>query len=86
MTTNPSQVIVSIEHHAFASIHSLTAHHRDFPEVRGVGESAEAAARRLAELLEITLDNAPSDWRRENIEHAIGDVRAFAARGQTECT
>jgi hypothetical protein len=84
MTTNPSQVIVSTEHSRFASIHSLAAHHRDFPEVRGMGESPEAAAKRLAELLAITLDNAPSDWRRENIEHAIDDVRAFAARGRKE--
>jgi hypothetical protein len=80
MTSNPSQVIVSTQRYACASIHALAVHHRDFPEVRGEGGSPEDAASRLAELLSITLDNAPSDWRRENIEKAIADVRAYAQR------
>jgi len=78
MTSNPSQVIVSNEDVAHASIHALAVHHRDFPEVRGEGGSLKDAASRLAELLSLTLDNAPSDWRREIIQQAIEDVRAFA--------
>ena len=35
---------------------------------------------RLAELLSSTLDNAPSDWARQNVQQAIADVRAFAER------
>ena len=83
MTSNPSQVIVTTEDHSYASIRALAAHHRDYPEVRGEGGSPEDAASRLAELLSISLDNAPSDWRRENIQQAIEDVRAFAARGRS---
>jgi len=81
MTSNPSQVIVTSEDHGRASIHSLSAHHRDFPEVRAEGESPMDAALRLAELLSVTLDSAPSDWRRQIVEQAIEDVRAFAEHG-----
>ena len=82
MTSNPSQVIVSTEDHLCASVHSLAVHHRDFPEVRGEGQSTEDAASRLAELLLLSLDNAPSAWRRETIQQAIEDVRAFAGQGR----
>jgi hypothetical protein len=78
MTSNPSQVIVSNEDVVHSSIHSLAVHHRDFPEVRAEGGSPKDAASRLAELLSASLDNAPSDWRREIIRQAIEDVRAFA--------
>jgi hypothetical protein len=36
------------------------------------------ALSRLAELLCVTLDNAPSNWRRKIIERALADVRAYA--------
>jgi hypothetical protein len=78
MMCNPSQVIVSSGEPAKIAIHSLCAHHREFPEVRGEGHTPEAAARRLAELLCTNLDNAPSDWRRDILQHAIDDVLAFA--------
>jgi hypothetical protein len=68
------------EEHPFLPVHASCVHHRDFPEVRGEGRSPEDAAVRLAELLSRTLDNAPSGWRREILERAIGDVRAFAER------
>jgi hypothetical protein len=82
MTSHPDQVIVSIEDHAYASVHSSCVHHRDLPEVRGEGVSPEEAAARLGALLSQTLDNAPSDWRRAIIEQAIEDVRAFVERGR----
>jgi hypothetical protein len=78
MFCNPSQVIVSPEPMTKIPIHSLCVHHREFPEVRAEGKTPEAAARRLAELLETTLDNAASGWRREILRHAIDDVLAFA--------
>ncbi len=78
MTSNPSQVIVMPEAHGRACVHCLSAHHRDFPEVRAEGESPTDAALRLAELLSLSLDNAPSDWRREIVQQAIEYVRAFA--------
>ncbi len=82
MNPNPSQVIVTPDDCPQATVHGFCAHHRVFPEVHGGGESAEDAAARLEELLCRTLDNAPSDWRREMILAAIEDVRAFAARAR----
>ena len=83
MTPNPGQVIVTSEDLARASVHAFAAHHRAFPEVHVMGDSATDAASRLAGMLCQTLDNIPSDWRRELILHAIEDVKAFArgARG-----
>jgi hypothetical protein len=81
MTSHPNQVIVSTEDHVYASVHLSCVHHRDFPEVRGEGGSPEDAAARLAVLLSQTLDNTPSDWRREIVQQAIEDVRAFVEQG-----
>ena len=80
MVSDPSQVIVVADQDDGAHIHLLSAHHRDFPEVHAEASSPEAATMRLAELLALSLDNAPSDWRRQSLEQAIEDVRAFAAR------
>jgi hypothetical protein len=84
MISNPSHVIVSTKDFPFHSVHSLSVHHRDFPEVRCEGGSPEDAASRLAELLSSALDSAPSDWRREILTRAIEDVRAFVKRVQAE--
>jgi hypothetical protein len=80
MTPNPNQVVVASEGEGSTSVSGFVVHHRDFPEVRGEGRSAEDAAERLVEHLSRTLDNAPSVWRRDLIERAIGDVRAFVTR------
>jgi hypothetical protein len=80
MLSNPDRVVVTSVGYSVLAIHASAVHHRDFPEVQGEGDSPEDAAHRLEELLTRTLDSAPSDWRRENIERAIEDVRAFAAR------
>ena len=77
MICNPRQVIVSDEMLPLIPIHALCVHHRNFPEVRAQGTTREAAALRLVELLSVTLDSAPSGWRRQNVENAIEDVRAF---------
>ncbi len=83
MTSNPSQVIVLPGEYTHASVHGLCAHHRNFPEVHGEGSSPKDAAVRLAELLSSTLDNAPSDYRREMIRQAIKDVQAFAEQDRS---
>jgi len=80
MTSNPSRVIVHPDESTHTSVHGMCAHHRDFPEVHGEGSSPKDAAVRLAELLSVTLDNVPSDYRRQIIQQAIEDVRAFAER------
>ncbi len=82
MSSNPDQVVVTPAGQSVLAVHVAAVHHREFPEVQGEGDSPEDAASRLAELLARTLDSAPSDWRRENIERAIQDVRAFATRGR----
>jgi hypothetical protein len=81
MSSRPDQVIVTPAGHSILASHAAEVHHRDFPEVRGEGDSPEDAAARLADQLARTLDSAPSAWRREWLEQAIEDVRAFA-RGE----
>ena len=78
MTPNPGQVIVTNEDLARASVHGFAAHHRAFPDVHCMGDSAIDAAARLERALNQSLDGAPSDWRREMFLLAIEDVRAFA--------
>ena len=80
MTSNPSEVIVIAENCCFDSVHGSSVHHRDFPEVRGEGSSPADAAEHLAQQLARTLDSAPSDWRREILNRAIDDLRAFTKR------
>ena len=80
MLSNPDQVIVTPAGHSILAVHAAEAHHRDFPEIHSEGRCPEDAAARLADLLFRTLDSAPSDWRREKLERAIEDVRAFANR------
>jgi hypothetical protein len=83
MMADPSRVIVTAVDHPFHTVHALCVHHRDFPEVRSEDNSAEAAAVRLAERLSASLDSASSGWRREMLECAIEDVRAFASQART---
>lgn len=80
--SKPEQVVVMAAGHSVLAIHATAVHHREFPEVCGEGDSPQDAATRLADLLARTLDSAPSDWRRGQLEQAIEDVRAFAHRGR----
>ena len=83
MFCDPDQVVVMPPGHSILAVHASAVHHRDFPEVQGEGESPEDAAARLADLLARTMDSAPSDWRRDQLQRAIEDVRAFARRDRT---
>jgi len=56
---------------------ALRIHHRDFPEIRAVGGSPQEAASHLANMLARALDSALTDWRRESLNHALADVKAF---------
>ena len=78
MTTDTTKVIVTTEDFPVNPVHGVSVFHRDIPEVRGHGGSTEDAAARLVAELARALDSAPSNWRREFIEHAIHDVQAFA--------
>jgi hypothetical protein len=84
MLTDPSQVISTTVDDSFHSVHVLSVYHRNFPEVRGEGNTPVDAAARLAALLSRTLDNVSSDWRRVILERAIEDVRAFAKPDRLE--
>jgi hypothetical protein len=75
---NPAQVIVSTEDCDWCSVNAVFAHHRTFPEICGEGETPREAAERLVQRLTSGLDAAPCGWRRECVERAIEDVRAFA--------
>ena len=77
MEADLSRVIVTTG----ATAHATQVHHRDFPEIRAEGETPEVAATNLANQLVRALDSALTPWRRETIEQAIADVKAFAERG-----
>ena len=78
--SDPTRVTVTKEPCSCGSIHASFARHRDFPETRGEGQTAKAAASRLAATLTISLDHAPTDRQRAQIRDAIEDVNAFAAQ------
>jgi hypothetical protein len=73
MATDESRIIVAIG----ATAHTVSVHHRDFPEIRAEGPNPEDAAAHLANQLTRALDSALTQWRRETMNQAIADVRAF---------
>jgi hypothetical protein len=80
MLANPDHIVVTTEENPILAVRASTVYHRHFPEIRGQGDSPAAAIGRLADHLSRTLDNVPSDWRRERLLEAIADVRAFTQR------
>jgi len=77
MEADLSRVIVT----SGATANATQVNHRDFPEIRAEGETPKVAATNLSNQLVRTLDSALTSWRRETIEQAIADVKAFAERG-----
>jgi len=73
MDTDVNRVIVTISGTSSAAC----VHHRDFPEIRAEGSSPDEAAAHLVNKLARALDSALTDWRRETVDQAIADVRAF---------
>jgi hypothetical protein len=73
----PDATLVIVTEGATAG--TAQVHHRDFPEVRTDGESPAVAATHLVHQLNRALDSALTQWRREAIQKAIADVKAFAA-------
>jgi hypothetical protein len=72
MSTNEHNLIVSP-----GAGGGSTVHHHDFPEVRAEGETPHEAAEQLLNHLCRALDSALLEWRRQEIERALDDVRAF---------
>jgi hypothetical protein len=75
MKNDLNRVIVTQSGHTS----TFLVHHRDFPEIRAEGASPREAASHLVNKLACALDSALTDWRRENVDHAIADVKAFVA-------
>jgi hypothetical protein len=73
MDTDVKRVIVTPSTTSAAT----SVHHRDFPEIRAEAGSAPEAAGHLVNKLVCALDSALTDWRRQSVEQAIADVRAF---------
>jgi hypothetical protein len=76
MAIDQSRVIVATG----ATAHATSLHHRDFPEIRAEGETPAVAATNLANQLTRALDSALTQWRRETLEQAIDDIRAFVSQ------
>jgi hypothetical protein len=74
MPTDPSRVVVT----PGATARAVCVYHRDFPEIRADGETPRVAAEHLANHLARALDSALTDWRRQTLDLAVADVRAFA--------
>jgi hypothetical protein len=74
MESDKGRVIVSTA----GAVGASQVHHHDFPEIRAQGASPADAAAQLVNQLTRALDTALTHWRRETIEQAIADVRAFA--------
>jgi hypothetical protein len=73
METDVKRVIVTPS----GTTAAACVHHRDFPEIRAdAGSPAEAAGHLLNKLV-CALDSALTDWRRQSVDQAIADVRAF---------
>jgi hypothetical protein len=72
-----SRVIVLVG----ATANTNTVYHRDFPEIRAEGENPRDAGTHLGNALARALDSALTDWRRESLDQAIADVKAFVAQG-----
>jgi hypothetical protein len=73
METDSSRVIVTKS----GSTTTAITHHRNFPEIRAEGGTPREAASHLVNKLFRTLDTALTDWRRERLDGAIADVKAF---------
>jgi hypothetical protein len=73
MDTDVKRVVVTISGTSVAA----SVHHRDFPEIRAEAGSPEEAAALLVNKLACALDSALTDWRRQSVNQAIADVRAF---------
>ena len=76
MEPDKGRVIVSL---GAGAAGGAQVHHRDFPEIRADGSSPVDAAVQLGNQLTRALDSALTKWRRETIEQAIADVKAFEA-------
>lgn len=80
MSADSRRIIVTESRCGGCSVSAVVAYHQNFPEMRTEDASAELAARRLADHLAAALDNISNASRREEVQIAIDDARAFLDR------
>jgi hypothetical protein len=59
------------------SVHTVTVHHRNFPEMAVEATSASRAVAHLERLLERALDYDTETWRRDALQRAVAEVRLY---------
>jgi len=79
METNYGDIIISESTCGCSSIHTVTAHHRRYPEIAVEAVSAARAVEHLERLLARSLDYEMESWRREGLQQAVSDVRQCAS-------
>ncbi len=72
MSADKTKVVTAIDATGGSEVH-----HQDFPDIRAQGHSPVNAATQLVNQLTKALDSALTDWRRETIQKAMDDVKAF---------
>lgn len=77
MGADPQRIIVSHGGCSFCLATVARAHHRQYPTIMAEGMSVALAAERLLEKLTCSHSRASDPVRREAIECALADVRAF---------
>ena len=76
MSSDTDRVIVTV---GDSTGGGMQAHHREFPEIRGEGVDPDEAVNQLVNHLTRALDSALTKWRRDAIQNAIADAKAFHA-------
>jgi len=77
MATCEDRVIVSDGFCNCCSVHTLTVHHRDYPEVVAEALTLREGAERLIEALNRAIDAASTPWHGAEVRLAIADIEAF---------
>jgi len=62
-----------------SSVHTVTLHHRNYPELAVEAMTASRAAAHLERILERALDYGSETWRQEALHEAVADVRRYAS-------
>jgi hypothetical protein len=87
MLIDPNQVVVSEADCASHTVRTLQVHHRQFPEIWGAGFTEAEGVTHLVHRLELFLEGASSDFRRDAIQHALADIRAYVdSRAEVDAT
>jgi hypothetical protein len=79
MDIEHGNVIISESTCGGSAIHTITAHHRGYPEIAVEAVSAMRAIEHLERLLLRALDYDAENWRREALQQAVADVRLYAS-------